>query len=152
MVTSTSSKNQVSHSVLTIFITIINLSEPCKSRKPEAIAPSSDISPDGHPLDWTDKIHQETITDVRAASPHVPKSLGQEYIHHIRMANRSLNLILENFNAQTYTDSPQGPLTTMLGLATSQKKIKELFEIASAIFPSNLDSTVDAMARSHADN
>ena len=131
---STSTKNQVSNSVLTIFITIINLSEPCKSKQPEVIVPTSNITSYSHPLGWTDKIHHNTITDARAPSPLAPKILGKQYIHHIRLANRSLNLIFENFNAQTYTNSPQRPLTTLFGLTTSQTKIKELFAIANAIF------------------
>ena len=78
--------------------------------------------------------------------------LGNQYIQHIRLANRSLNLIFENVSAQTYTSSLQRPLTTLLGLTTSQTKIKELFSIANAIFPSDLDDTANAMSQSHADN
>ena len=114
--------------------------------------PTSNITSDSHPLDWTDKINQNTITEARAQSPLTPKMLGKQYIQHIRLANRSLNLIFENVSAQTYTSSLQRPLTTLLGLTTSQTKIKELFSIANAIFPSDLDDTANAMSQSHADN
>ena len=54
--------------------------------------------------------------------------------------------------AQTYTSSPQRPLTALLGLATSQARINELFTIANAIFPPDLDDTANVMSQSHADN
>ena len=71
------------------------------------------------------------------------RKLSKQYIQQIRLANRSLNFIIENTKAQTYTSSPQRSLAALLGLATSQARINELFTIANAIFPPNLDDTAD---------
>ena len=145
-----SSSNQVSQNVMTILFAIVHLSETCKSKKPQPIAPPSTIAPDGHPLDWTNAVQQEILTDTGATNPISLKCLSQQYINNIRLASRSLTLILEKFKEQTLRGSPDRSQTTMLGLATSQKKISELFKIATTIFPPDLDNTVNAMAQTHA--
>ena len=128
------SSSQVSQYVMTIMFAIIHISESCKSTKPKIIA-SSTMAPDNHPLDWPNAVQQDGLADTGASNPISLKCLSQQYINNIRLASSSLTIILEKLREQAYKDSPGRTQTTMHGLVTSQKKLSELFEIASIIFP-----------------
>ena len=142
------SSSQLSQYVMTI-IFVIHISDTCKSSKPKVIA-SSTMAPDNHPLDWPNAVQQDGLADTGASNPISLKCLSQQYINNIRLASNSLSIILEKLREQAYKDSSGRTQTTMHGLITSQKKLTELFEIASVIFPLDLDNSVNAIDQSHA--
>ena len=78
------------------------------------------------------------------------QELSQQYISHIRLACDSLSVIFEQLKIQGYKDSPDRTQVTMQELITSQRKLYQVFETASKLFPADLDKTVNAFKQSHA--
>ena len=61
-----------------------------------------------------------------------------------------MSIMFEKLREHAYKDSSGRTQTTMYRLISSQKKLYEVFEIASKLFPADLDKTVNAFSQSHA--
>ena len=132
---------------MSLLCTSIHYSVSCKTTKPKR-SPPEISEPDPHPVDWHNTILAEGSQKAVLSSGSL-QEMTQQYLENIRITSNSLDAILSLVVQQNGVNDGGRNQATMRGLSRSKSMLNSIFDIATRLFPQDLEDTVDGLGNSH---